>query len=113
MKSIHYFSKNKYNAKRTKCSLGHSHRSKLESHYCNSLQTLKKAGTIKDFEFEKRYPLIVNEIVVGYHKPDFTVTRNDGGIEVHETKGMETADWHIRKNIFEAMNPYIPYIVVK
>jgi len=74
---------------------------------------LKKSGDIKDFEYAKKYELRVNGILVGCHKPDFSVTRKDGKLEVHETKGFSTSDWILRKNLFEAIYPEIPYIVIK
>ena len=74
---------------------------------------LKKNGDIKDVEYGKKYELRVNGKLIGCHKPDFTVTTNKETKEVHETKGMETVDWHLRKNLFEALFPEIPYIVIK
>ena len=74
---------------------------------------LKKNGDIKDVEYGKKYELRVNGKLIGCHKPDFTVTTNKETKEVHETKGMETVDWHLRKNLFEAIYPEIPYIVIK
>jgi hypothetical protein len=74
---------------------------------------LKKDGTIKDFEFQKRYELRVNGKLIGHHKPDWTVYPNDTKVEVHEYKGFETSDWHLRHKLFEAIYPDIPYIVIK
>lgn len=108
-----YYRPNKYHARRTKCNLGHSHPSMLECNYCNQLQMLVKAKEIKSFEAQKKYELRVNGQLIGCHKPDFTVVKNDGKVEVHETKGMETSDFRLRKNLFEAIYPEIPYIVIK
>ena len=74
---------------------------------------LKKNGDILDFEYAKRYELRVNGKLIGCHKPDFTVTKSDGTFEVREVKGAETSDWHLRKNLFEALFPEIPYLVIK
>lgn len=108
-----FFNKHKYGAVRSKCALGHSHPSKLECGYCGQLQILEKANEIKSFEYAKKYELRVNGILIGCHKPDFTVMTNDGRIEVHETKGMVTSDFQLRKNLFEAIYPEIKYIVIK
>jgi hypothetical protein len=108
-----YFKKHKYGAVRSKCSLGHNHPSKLECGYCGQLQLMLKANKIKGFEFQKKYELRVNGKLIGCHKPDFTVTTKEGSIEVHETKGMVTSDFMLRKNLFEAIYPEIPYIVIK
>ena len=107
------FPKHKYNARRSKCNLGHSHPSMLEGQYCNQLQMLLRAKEIKSFEYAKRYELRVNGCLIGHHKPDFTVWTNDGRIEIHETKGMITSDFMLRKNLFEAIYPEMKYIIIK
>ena len=109
---MRYFKKQKYNSISGRCFLGHYHPSRLERNYCEQLEMLRKAGDIDSFEYNKRYELRVNGKLIGHHKPDFTVIRK-GKIEVHETKGFETSDFHLRKNLFEALYPDIPYIVVK
>lgn len=108
-----YFNHHKYGAVRSKCALGHSHPSKLEAGYCGQLQLLLKAKEIKGFEYQKSYELRVNGFLIGKHKPDFTVTTNNETIEVHETKGMITTDFMLRKNLFEAIYPEIKYILIK
>lgn len=105
--------KNKYGATKQKCNLGHHHPSTGESMYCFMLQQLAKDRTIESFEYAKKYELRVNGILVGSHKPDFTVTTSTRTIEVHEYKGFETPDWHLRRNLFVALYPHIPYITVK
>lgn len=93
--------------------MGHHHPSRIECEYCETLQLLKKQGNIKDFEYEKKYELRVNGVLVGCHKPDFTVTEASGNIVVHEVKGFATNDWIFRKRVFEAVYPEIQYIVIK
>ena len=102
----------KYNNIRTRCSLGHYHPSKGESMYCQKLQLLVKAKEIESFEYEKRYPLVVKDKTIGNHKPDFTVTNNDGTETIHEFKGVMTADWKLRKALCEVLYPDIEYKVV-
>lgn len=113
MKTNRYFNKSKYGSVRSKCALGHSHPSKLECGYCGQLQLLERVKEINSFEYQKSYELRVNGKLIGKHKPDFTVTTNEGKIEVHETKGMVTTDFMLRKNLFEAIYPEIPYIIIK
>lgn len=108
-----YFNKQKYGSVRSKCALGHSHPSKLECGYCGQLQLLVKAKEIHSFDYAKRYELRVNGKLIGHHKPDFTVITKAGTVEVHETKGMITTDFMLRKNLFEAIYPEIPYIIIK
>lgn len=107
------FGRHKYNAKRSKCNLGHSHPSMLECRYCNQLQMLQKAKAIHSFEYAKRYELKVNGKVIGFHKPDFTIIKNNGEVECHETKGVLTSDFMLRKKLFEAVYPDIKYIIIK
>ena len=108
-----FFKRHKYGAKRSKCELGHSHPSKLECGYCGQLQLMLKAKEIAGFEYQKKYELRVNGKLIGSHRPDFTVTTNSGSTEVHETKGMVTLDFILRKNLFEALYQDIKYIVIK
>ena len=108
-----FFKKHKFYAKRSKCNLNHSHPSIIEGQYCNQLQMLVKAREIHSFDYAKSYELRVNGKLIGKHKPDFSVITNAGTIEVHEVKGMSTTDWILRKNLFEAIYPEIPYIVIK
>jgi hypothetical protein len=103
----------KYGARRTKCVSGHNHPSMLESDYCDKLTFLLGSGEIKAFEYGKRFELYVNGKFVGGHKPDFLVTLNNNVKEVHETKGVVTADFSLRKNLFEALYPNIKYIVIR
>lgn len=104
---------NKYGSKKTKCFLSHYHPSRGECEYCETLQLMKKSGNIKEFEYEKRYRLEVNGVLVSSHKPDFTVTYPDGRVEVHEFKGFETDGWRVRHKLFMAVYPEIKYVVVK
>ena len=107
------FRKNKYNAKRSKCNLGHHHPSIIEGQYCNQLQMLKKDGAIKDFEYEKKFELRVNDVLIATHYPDFYVTNQNDEKEIHEVKGMEAQLWNIKRRLFEVLYPDIPYIVIK
>lgn len=107
-----YFKKQKYNSISGRCFLGHYHPSRLERNYCEQLEMLRQSGDIDSFEYNKRYELRVNGVLVGHHKPDFTVLRG-GKVEVHETKGMITSDFILRKKVFEACYPSIPYIVIR
>ncbi len=108
-----FYKPTKYHSRRSKCWAGHNHPSMLECNYCNQLQALVKSGDIHSFDYQKSYELRVNGKLIGKHKPDFSVITNKGTVEVHETKGMETTDWNLRKNLFEAIYPEIPYIVIK
>lgn len=107
------FLNSKYRSVRSKCLLGHNHHSKLEAGHCNALQDDKNAGKIKDVITQKKVELRVNGALITTHYPDFWITNNDGSEMVHETKGKEMADWVIKKKLFNALFPDIPYVVIK
>lgn len=108
----------KFNATRSKCHEGHHHPSKIEAAYCNDLRALVKAKEIYCYEYERRFALEVHGDLICHHKPDFCVykTKDDYEVdhfEIHEVKGAQTADWNIRRKLFEACFPYNEYIVIK
>ncbi len=105
--------KNKYGNESCRCSSGHGHDSRLEAGYCDDLKALKAAGEIKDYEIQRNYRLIVNNKIVCSHRVDFVVYPNKGPMEVHETKGFATDVWDLKRKLFEALYPEIPYIVVR
>lgn len=104
---------NKYQANRSACLSGHQHASALEARYCTTLELLRRAGEIKSFETQKRFDLVVNGEKICSHYVDFWVEGLDGEWQAHETKGMATAVWDIKRKLFEALNPSIQYIVIK
>lgn len=107
------YRRHKFNAVRSKCSSGHYHPSKLEASYCDNLRMLTENGDIADYETQYKAELYVNDKKITTHYIDFMVTTNDGKKEAHETKGMESQLWKIKKRLFEALNPDIEYIVIK
>jgi len=110
----HYFSrKNKFNNRSCRCLKGHIHQSRLEARYCDSLFLLEKAGEIKSYRTQVRYPLEINGEVICSHYVDFEVVNKQGKLEVHETKGMETDIWRIKRKLFQACYPDIEYITVR
>ena len=56
---------------------------------------------------------MVNGIRITTHKVDFLVMTKKGKLEVNETKGFPTPEWNLKRKLFEALYPDIPYIVVK
>ena len=110
---MRYFTNNKYQNVSCRCSSGHQHDSRLESSYCDQLRMLKETGEIRDYSIEPKYDLTVNGKHITNHYPDFLVTNNEGEYEIHETKGVATETWRIKKLLFEAIFPEIPYHVIK
>lgn len=105
--------KNKFNNHSCRCSKGHIHQSRFEASYCDDLSVLEKAGEIKSYRTQVRYPLKINGQVICSHYVDFEVVDNQGNIKIHETKGMETEVWRIKRKLFEACYPDIEYITVR
>ena len=106
----------KSRAIRSRCQQGHTHPSKAEALHCNVLHLVMKDPKqgIKVIEYEKKYPLMVNGVLVGTHKPDWTVHRQDGSWYVVEYKGFHKnkREWILRKKLFMALYPGIKYNVV-
>ena len=113
MRRIFINTHSKYKNVTCKCQQGHIHDSRAEATYCNQLNILKRAGEIKDYEIQKTYRLNVNGKHITNHRVDFGVVLPDDKIEIHEYKGYETDVWRIKKKLFEACYPDIPYVVVK
>ena len=110
--------KHKYNAKKTKCNNNHYHPSAMECSYCNQLSLLVKAKEIYCYEYERRFELRVNGILICHHKPDFCVYKTKEDFdqdcpEIHEVKGAQTVDWNMRRKLLEALFPHLEYIVIR
>lgn len=78
------------------------YRSIKEASYARALDLQKQAGLVRDWQYEKRLPLIVDGVRVGTFVPDFWVELADGSTEIHETKGYQTPEWKFRRRVFEA-----------
>ena len=104
--------RNKYGNKTCKCNQDHLHDSIGEADYCNELEYLRRAKEIKSYKTQVTYDLTVNGKTICQHRPDFIVTEMDGTIAVHEYKGVATAVWQLKKKLFEAVYPDIPYYVI-
>lgn len=94
------FKRNKFNAVKQ-----NGYDSKMEARAGAELEVLKKGGVIKDFKRQVSVPLVVNGVTVANWKVDFQVERSDGSKCFAETKGFETADYRIKRNLFLALYP--------
>lgn len=107
---------NKFNARKKKLD-GYTYDSTFESEYAAELRMRKLGKEIKDWE--RQYPVRIE--IDGVHvlttKVDFLIHHNDGSKELVETKGVETADYRIRKKLIELVwlkgRPEWRYTVVK
>lgn len=103
----------KYGARSCRCNQDHRHDSIGEARYCDNLSMIKERGFIKDFRTQARYILTVNGKKICEHRVDFEVDYFNKPMEVHEFKGFATREWAMKKKLFEALYPAIPYKVVR
>ena len=104
----------KYKNKWCTCDQGHNHQSRVEAGRCNSLATMKRGGAIKDFKSQVKYDLKCNGEHVTNHIIDFEVYPTKGPKWVEDVKGgLLSAEWRIKKRLFELNYPKIEYKVVK
>lgn len=101
--------KNKYNNKTCRCYLGHNHQSCFEAGYCDQLSMHLKMGTIKEVRYQVTYSFDINGAHITNYIADFVVTDKDGMMSVHEAKGFVTEVYKIKKRLFAALYPEIPF----
>jgi hypothetical protein len=106
-------SKNKFGATRSHCNMRHYHQSIFEAGYCNQLGFLLQAGEIKTVEYQKPFRFDINGVHITNYIADFYVEDNEGHWAVHETKGFVTDLYRIKKRLFEALYPEIPFHEIK
>ena len=103
--------KNKYGAKRVILD-GIRFDSQFESEVYLELKARLKVGQIVGLFCHHPFNLYGSDArVVCIHKVDFLCVMPDGTKEAHEAKGAETALWRLKRKLFEASYPEIPYIV--
>ena len=112
---------NKYHNKKTTCLSRHRHDSKFEANYCNRLLAMQQRGEIKSYKIQHSFDLKIKDELICRHVVDFLVFNNrylegaivlPGDIEAHEAKGFRTDVWEIKRKLFKAVYPTIPYIVI-
>ena len=96
---------NKYNRVRQTYN-GYNYDSKLEASRAYELDILKKAGQIKDYERQYKVDLYFynkagDVIPFRSWKVDFCVHNNDDTYTLEEVKGMEMADFKMKRDICE------------
>ena len=79
---------------------------------CNDLQIQLRCKEIVEIDCQKTFRLDVNGQHICSHRVDFLLTYPDGHKEVLEVKGFVNPVWPIKKKLFEALYPDIPYKVV-
>lgn len=93
-----------------------SHDSIEESHYCDSLRLLVKAGELRSYKGQVVYHLQDRMgKPCGFMRVDFEVVRADGRIEIHEYKGKlfgTLMEYKTKKALFSWCYPAIEHITV-
>lgn len=112
--------------------------SKMESQYYEYLKELKAAGIVTQFKLQpefllqEKFIIIEGQVIEGSnpdflklkrkykvpttqaikYKSDFEVHYADGHVEIIDTKGIETADFKIKKKMFAYKYPTLDFRVI-
>ena len=86
--------------------------SKAEALYAQELDEQMANGSILRWDRQQRWPLRVAGVKVCTMIPDFTVWVDDERMELHEVKGYETPVYKLKRKLFAALHPDIPYFVI-
>src|SRR3972149_1936603 len=98
-------------AKRTACQ-DHFHHSREEAACCRMLSLKKLAGELQEIRRQVTFNLNVNGKKITSHRVDFFVQHKTGLWEAVEYKGFATEIWNLKRKLFEAVYPEIPYRVM-
>lgn len=106
---------NKYGARKTPCSYGHTHDSGREAKRCNELHLLLRTGEIERLEQQPKFFFEIDGRQVKHQNgrravftPDFSYWDRQTGLRVIEdAKGMRTPDYVLRAAFFRALHPDI------
>ncbi len=78
------------------------------------LRLLEQGGAIRDLKIHPLYPIEINGIRCGTHKPDFAyLEKGSPRVVIEEFKGKWTADAVFRSNVFKALYQGIDYRVIE
>lgn len=103
---------NKFGNIKTACILKHKHDSILEANTCTRLYSMCKKE-IQGYKIQKAFPLFVNNKLICTHIVDFWILNLNNTVEVWDAKGKATPVWSIKRKLFTALYPAIPYKVIK
>jgi hypothetical protein len=108
----------KYHAKRTEID-GITFDSKAEGEYYLRLKQQQEEGKIEEFRLQPKFTLQESFVKNGKHiRPivyvaDFCILHTDGRFEIIDVKGYETADFKIKRKIFEHNYPLLKLTLMK
>ena len=96
---------NKYGAKKTQF-MGYTFDSRWEAERWGQLTAMERAGAIRDLDRQIKYDIIVNDQKICMYIADFRYTQvEEDGSEtkiVEDAKGVETADFKLKKKLMKA-----------
>ena len=103
---------NKYGAKKTVAKDGVRRDSKFEATIADELLLRKEAGDILDYDTQYKvemwaYDQNGKKAMKVSHKVDFRIHHKDGSFELYEAKGLETADYKMRRRWLETF--WLPF----
>lgn len=104
--------KNKFNAIKQTYK-GKSYDSRLEAKYAAKLDWRIKAGEVTKYETQHKIPLGYNGQHFTNYFIDFKVWLQDGTIEYHEVKGLETDLWKLKWKMTKAFYPDYNLVLIK
>lgn len=109
--------RHKYGAK--PCTVdGHYFPSQLEGNRYGILRILERSKKIRDLKLQPRFPLVVNGVVVGEYRADFSYIedrRPSTGAEiapftvVEDAKGVRLQLYKLKRALFLVLNPSIDF----
>lgn len=102
---------NKFNAKKVIAENGEIFDSKKEyNYYCNLLiqkNVTEKKYRVKNIVRQKKYNIIINDLLCGYYKLDFEIEYEDGSFRHIDIKGFKKGSayqyFRLKKKIIEAI----------
>lgn len=100
---------NKYKNKKCRYK-GRIYHSRLEAGSALWLDSLQRAGKIKDIERQSRLSIDINGQHICNLYVDFKITLPDGRQKYAEIKGFPTAEWKLKQKLALVLSP-IPYLV--
>lgn len=97
------------------CGKIRKHGSMEEARYCNQLALEVKAGKIKSYASQVRFPIRDprNTYTGKFWTPDFVVTLPNGREVIHEYKGFATEEYRLRRMLFHWNYPNLETIEKK
>lgn len=103
---------NKYGAKKTVAKDGIRRDSKYEASIADELYLRKQAKDIADYDTQFKVEMWAydengKKAMKVSHKVDFRIHHNDGSYELYEAKGLETADYKMRRRWLETF--WLPF----